>query len=153
MTALAKFVATVAYVGYAPIAPGTAGSAVAATLYWFLPETKAVGGTIIVVLLIVLGIWASSRAEDVYGRDASKIVIDEFAGYFLAVLLLPKTWLILLLGFFLFRFFDIFKPYPIHLGEKLKGGFGVMADDLMAGIATNILLQIGLLIFNSMSTG
>ena len=149
MNSIAKSIATVAYIGYAPIAPGTAGSAAAAVLLWLLPSLAPGTGIGIVIVLIIVGIWAASRAEHIYGHDASKIVIDEFAGYFLAVLFLPKTWLILLLGFFIFRFFDIFKPYPIHLGEKLKGGWGIMADDLMAGVATNILLRIGMLIFNS----
>jgi len=149
MKSLAKIVATVVYVGYAPIAPGTAASAAAAILLWLIPGMEPVTSITIVLVLIVVGIWASSQAEHIYGHDASKIVIDEFAGYFLAVLLLPKTWLLLLLGFFIFRFFDIFKPYPLRRAERLKGGFGVMADDLMAGIYTNILLRIGIWVLNT----
>lgn len=149
MKSLAKIVATVGYVGYAPIAPGTAASGAAAILLWLIPGMEPVTSIAIVLVLITAGIWASSQAEYIYGPDASKIVIDEFAGYFLAVLLLPKTWLLLLLGFFIFRFFDIFKPYPLRRAEKLKGGFGVMADDLMAGIYTNIILRIGIWVFNT----
>lgn len=146
MIKIAKGVATVAYAGYAPIAPGTVGSAVAAVVYWVLPEMAPTTGVLLSLFLLLLGIWASSIAEGVYGRDASRIVIDEFAGFFVAVLLVPKTLVIIILGFFIFRFFDIFKPFPIRLAEKLKGGLGVMADDLLAGIATNMLLRLYLLI-------
>ena len=142
MTKIAKVVATVAYVGYAPIAPGTAGSAVAAACYWALPELNRIHSLVITLFLLLVGTWASSKAEGVYGRDASKIVIDEFTGFFIAVLLLPKTVVIILLGFFVFRFFDIFKPFPIRQAEKMKGGLGVMADDVLAGICTNILLRL-----------
>ncbi|UCE20125.1 MAG: phosphatidylglycerophosphatase A [Gemmatimonadota bacterium] len=142
MTKIAKIVATVAYVGYAPIAPGTAGSAVAAAIYWVLPEFHRGIRSAAALFLILVGTWASSRAEKIYGRDASRIVIDEFAGFFIAVLLLPKTPIVAILGFFIFRVFDIFKPFPIRLAEKLRGGLGVMADDVLAGIFTNILLRL-----------
>jgi phosphatidylglycerophosphatase A len=148
MKVIVRFVATVAWVGYAPIAPGTAASAAAAVVLWFIPAVGPVTSIATVLFLVVIGIWASSQAEFIYGHDASKIVIDEFAGYFLALLFLPKTWLLLLLGFFLFRFFDIFKPYPLRRAERLKRGFGVMADDLLAGVYTNILLRIGIWVTN-----
>ena len=148
VTGVAKFLATVAFIGYAPIAPGTAGSAAAAVVYWFLPELNTEVSLIVVLFLIIIGVWVSSRAEIVYGRDASKIVIDEFTGFFVAVLLLPKTWLVLIFGFFLFRFFDIAKPYPIRRTERLRGGIGVMADDILAGVSTNVLLRVGMWVFN-----
>jgi phosphatidylglycerophosphatase A len=150
MKLVAKIVATVAFVGYAPVAPGTAGSAAAALILWLIPPLAPVTGIAVLLALTAGGIWASSQAEHIYGHDASKIVIDEFAGYFLAVLLVPKTWLLLLCGFLAFRFFDIFKPWPIRCAERLKGGFGVMADDLLAGLATNILLRLGLWIVNGL---
>ena len=146
MTVIARLVATVVYVGYAPLAPGTAGAAVAAMLYWILPESDAAMGLIALFILILSGVWASSRAEKIYGKDASKIVVDEFAGFFVAVLLLPKTLFVVVLGFFLFRFFDIVKPYPIRAAERLKGGLGVMADDILAGILTNVILRIIVLV-------
>lgn len=142
MTRIAKVIATVAYAGYAPVAPGTVGSAVAAVVYWALPELHPITGVPVCLFLLVVGVWASSRAEHVYGRDASRIVIDEFTGFFIAVLLLPKTLAIIILGFFIFRFFDIFKPFPIRHAEKIKGGVGVMGDDVLAGICTNILLRL-----------
>ena len=142
MTTIAKFVATVAYVGYAPIAPGTAGSAVAAAVYWAIPGGGGMVGSLAVIPLLLIGVWASSRAEAVYGHDASKIVIDEFVGYFVAVLLLPKTWAVMIFGFLLFRFFDIAKPYPIRRAERLRGGVGVMADDVLAGVCTNVVLRL-----------
>lgn len=148
MTKIAKAVATVAYVGYAPIAPGTMGSAVAAAVYWILPELNTSISVATVLFLLLVGIWASSQAEEVYGRDASRIVIDEFAGFFIAVLFLPKTLVVAILGFFIFRFFDIVKPYPIRLAENIKGGIGVMADDVLAGVCTNIVLHLYLAVFH-----
>ena len=91
MIKVAKAVATVAYVGYAPIAPGTVGSAVAAAVYWVLPELNPSIGMATVLFLLLVGIWASSRAEEVYGRDASKIVIDEFAGVIKEAIEMPEA--------------------------------------------------------------
>ncbi|MFQ6091213.1 MAG: phosphatidylglycerophosphatase A [bacterium] len=139
---VAKFVATVAYVGYTPLAPGTAGSAVAAAIYWALPGQNVTARNVAVVPLVLIGIWASARAERVYGPDAPQIVIDEFAGFFVAVLLLPKSWAVVILGFLIFRLFDIVKPFPIRLTERLRGGVGVMADDLLAGVYTNLILHL-----------
>jgi len=151
MNIIARIIATVAFAGYSPVAPGTAGSAAAALLLWILPGMGPGPSLALVIILIGVGIWAASIAEKIYGHDASKIVIDEFAGYFIALLFLPKTWVLLLLGFFIFRFFDIFKPWPIHSAERLKGGVGVMADDVLAGVATNIVLRFVIWIFNYLS--
>ena len=142
MIKIAKAVASVFYAGYAPVAPGTVGSAAAAAVYWALPEWNPTIGVAVTLFLLLVGIWASSKAEGVYGHDASKIVIDEFTGFFIAVLFLPKTLVVVILGFFIFRFFDILKPYPLRHAERMEGGLGVMADDVLAGIYTNILLRL-----------
>jgi phosphatidylglycerophosphatase A len=90
----------------------------------------------------LIAVFFISKAEKKLGHDSNKIVLDEFMGYFIAVVFLPKTVLIAIFAFILFRFFDIFKPEPVNVLQKLPAGWGVMADDLMAGVYTNISLQM-----------
>jgi phosphatidylglycerophosphatase A len=93
--------------------------------------------------MILVGIWAAGQAEIILGRkDSPSIVIDEIAGFLTAMFMVPSGWLFLLTGFLLFRVFDIFKPWPLRRLEGLHGGFGVMLDDVGAGVYTNIVLQI-----------
>jgi len=131
-------------VGYLPLMPGTWGSLVAVGI--FLGFTQLVKGNALVALVLVsivvvtfVGIWAASRTEALSGRkDPGKIVVDEVAGQLIS--LFPLTlfvhWSIVavIISFILFRFFDIVKPYPARRLEALKGGFGVMCDDLIAGV-------------------
>jgi len=128
--------------GYFPIAPGTVGAAVAAVLLWFTPTvslTLFAGAT---VLFFFLGVWVSSKSEQVWGHDAGRINWDEFVGMMITVFALPKTWHVFLAGFLLFRLFDIIKPFPANVSQKLPGGWGVMVDDVIAAIYSNIILQI-----------
>lgn len=99
--------------------------------------------SIAIILLFLIGIWVSDEAERIIGkRDAPQIVIDEVVGAFLAIYLLPKRLGYIIGGFLLFRFFDIVKPYPIKaIDKKAEGGLGVMLDDLMAALYTNLALQ------------
>lgn len=134
--------------GYFPKAPGTAGTLIAVFVYLLLPM-KLFGSfennfifLICVLILSLISVFFISKAEKKLGHDNNKIVLDEFLGYFIAVVFLPKTVLIAVLAFILFRFFDIFKPEPVNILQKLPAGWGVMADDLMAGVYTNISLQI-----------
>jgi phosphatidylglycerophosphatase A len=127
-------------VGRSPVAPGTAGSAVTAAGIWLLPFTRP---ALIVAFLAVtaLGLWAGGRAERAIGaKDPGVIVIDEVAGMMLSVLLLPPTLPVLAAGFVLFRCFDVWKPFPANVSQRLPGGLGVMADDLVAGAYTLVLL-------------
>jgi phosphatidylglycerophosphatase A len=131
-------------VGYLPLMPGTYGSLVGVGI--FLVFTQVVRGNALVALVLVsivavtfAGIWAASRTEVLSGRkDPGKIVVDEVAGQLIS--LFPLTlfvhWSIVavIISFILFRFFDIVKPYPARKLEALKGGFGVMCDDLIAGV-------------------
>jgi phosphatidylglycerophosphatase A len=95
------------------------------------------------VIVIVVSIWAAGRYQKLSGQnDPPKVVIDEVAGFSLTMFLLPLSWPILGLGFVLFRFFDILKPYPIRHLERLKGGFGIVMDDLLAGLYTHLSLRI-----------
>lgn len=94
------------------------------------------------ILITVLGIWVSNKVEADWGKDSSKVVIDEVAGMCISLLFVSPTIANLLTGFVLFRFFDIVKPLLIRKAEALPGGWGVMADDVLAGVYANILLQL-----------
>jgi phosphatidylglycerophosphatase A len=127
-------VATVAGAGYTPLAPGTAGSAVALVILWLVPFSRA-GLLVFFLVVTVAGIWAAHVAErKLGGKDPGEIVIDEVAGMTLSVLVLPLTAPVLLAGFVLFRVFDVVKPFPAGRSQRLPGGLGIMTDDLVAGL-------------------
>ncbi len=140
---LAHF-ATLGPVGHFPFASGTVGTLACVPLVWLLGVLSVPWPVYIAITLavIVLGTVASSKAEEIIGeKDPGSVVIDEFAGYMVAMAFLPTTWGYLLAGFLLFRFFDIVKPPPIRNLEKLGGGPGIMADDLLAGVITGAILH------------
>ncbi len=148
MTRLALLLATFGYVGRFPIAPGTAGSAAGLVLYAAL-RYWAPGGSgpfvqaAVIVFLFVAGCWAGSVAERHYGRtDPGAVVLDEVIGTLMTLWLVPVTWKGALLGFLLFRVFDIVKPFPARRCERLHGGLGIMADDAVAGIYGNLALWL-----------
>ena len=129
--------------GYAPIAPGTAGTLVAIPIFLVLSSIPFPLYELTVLTFFFFTSWVSGEAQRSWGRkDHPRIVIDEIMGYLITMLWLPKTPLFIMLGFFLFRFFDIAKPPPIRLLERIKGGFGVVLDDVLAGVYANIILQI-----------
>jgi phosphatidylglycerophosphatase A len=134
------------FTGYVPAASGTLGSVLAIALY-MLPgfESPQVLGAII-LLVIGLGTRASSIMEKRYGHDPSEVTIDEVVGMWISLFLLPKKLVVILLAFFVFRFFDIIKPYPARKFDSLHGGFSIMMDDVVAGVYTNIFVQILLLV-------
>ena len=138
-------VATGCFSGYAPIASGTAGTAVAIPLYLLLVQAGWIPYILFSLLLFWIGVQGANRIEAATKRkDHGIIVVDEIVGYLITMLFLPQHWLFVVLGFFVFRFFDILKPYPIRrldLNPNL-GGFGVMIDDVLAGVYGNIVLQI-----------
>jgi phosphatidylglycerophosphatase A len=123
----------VAGVGYAPIAPGTVGSAATVLVLWLFP-VSVVSRLVFLLVVTVAGIAASTRVERLTGRkDPGIIVVDEVAGMTLSVLWLPLTPAVLVVAFLLFRAFDIVKPFPADRSQRLRGGLGVMVDDLIAG--------------------
>ena len=126
--------------GYAPIAPGTAGSLLALIIYFLFPLNSFYWLTISIMLFFA-GVWAGFKIEKDKGEDPGLVVIDEMVGQWLTVLFLPPTLVTLLTGFILFRLFDIFKPYPVNKSQKLKGGWGIMIDDVLAGIYATIILH------------
>lgn len=130
--------------GLAPKAPGTFGTLAAVPLFlfcsYFLNNTYL---AILILIMSVIGIYLCGKtAEDVGVDDHPAIVWDEFAGLFITLYLSDITWLTLLVGFILFRFFDILKPWPISfIDKKIHGGFGIMLDDIVAGFAAFACMQ------------
>lgn len=128
--------------GLSPRAPGTAGTVLAAILWWLLAPESLNLYFLVLVVLILVGVWVSGRtARDLGEHDHGGIVIDEWAGFWLAMTAIPVQWPWLLAGFVLFRFFDVVKPWPIRwLDRHVHGGWGIMVDDLVAGFFTWLLL-------------
>ena len=134
--------------GYFPKMPGTIGTLLAFIVYLLLPESIFTGiesnfiflGA--VLLLSVISVPIITRAERYLGHDNGKIVMDEFLGYLLGVAFLPKGIITGLIIFVLFRIFDILKIEPVDMLQKLPGGAGVMADDLMAGVYSNLIARL-----------
>ena len=137
-------VATVFGVGYAPVAPGTFGSAVGLLVWWLLPASTAIQAAVIAAMFVA-GSWGGNVAERHFGRsDPGQVVIDEVMGMLITLFLNPVGWLGALAGFLLFRIFDVIKPYPANRLEQLHGGIGVMADDAMAAVYANLVLRAAL---------
>ncbi len=138
------FLATGFGVGYSPIAPGTLGTLVAIPIYYFLSEIRSPLYEITLIAFFFLSVWISENTEKYFGKkDDCRIVIDEIMGYLITMLWIPKIILFIVVGFFLFRFFDILKPFPIRrLEKRLKGGYGVVLDDVLAGVYANIVLHV-----------
>jgi phosphatidylglycerophosphatase A len=144
VTRLGVFVATVAYCGYFPIAPGTVGSAAGLVVYalvWWAQSRVLESG--LILGLFAVGIWASTAAERYFGdTDPGPIVIDEVVGMLITLAFISVGRSAALAGFVLFRIFDVFKPYPAGRFERLHGGLGVMSDDAMAGVYANLSLRL-----------
>ena len=142
-TRLAVFIATAGYAGYFPIAPGTVGSAaglVAYLIVWWT-QSRAVEVALIVGLF-ALGVWAGTTAERYFGGiDPGPVVVDEVVGMLITLAFIPVGLSGAIAGFFLFRIFDIIKPFPAGRLEALHGGLGVMADDAMAAVYANLSLR------------
>jgi phosphatidylglycerophosphatase A len=140
---LARLIATVFGAGYAPVAPGTAGSLLALPLLPALASLRDDTGAYATGLcaFIALAIWAAGRTARDWGTvDDGRIVIDEVAGMAVAGAFVPGTWPAAIVVFCLFRLFDVWKPFPIRqLEKRLPGGVGVVADDLLAGVYSGVV--------------
>jgi phosphatidylglycerophosphatase A len=140
---IALTVATFGYAGYAPIAPGTAGSAAALLL---IVPLRLLGfpwlDLAVAFSLFAIGVWSATLVERHLGvEDPGLVVIDEVLGMLVSLLWLPMSWPVVLTAFLVFRVFDIIKPWPAGRFEHLGGGLGIMADDAMAGVYANLVVQ------------
>ena len=144
-----KIIGTGLFTGYSPIAPGTAGSLLALLIFIFIPEISSVCWLGVIIVLFFVGVYCSTQLEKEYEHDPSQANIDEIVGMLISLLWLPKTWIIIFAAFFLFRIFDIVKPYPVNNLQSLPKGWGVMADDVLAGIYANLVLQISLQVYHN----
>ncbi|MCY4122329.1 MAG: phosphatidylglycerophosphatase A [Acidobacteria bacterium] len=144
MSRLALLVATAGYVGLVPVAPGTWGSAVGVCLLLLVRGTGGAGAEVLLLAVVLAGgVWAASAAERLYGQpDPGAIVIDEVAGMLITLFWIPVTWVGVLAAFLAFRFFDIVKPYPVGMAERLPAGWGVMADDVVAGLYAGVTVRV-----------
>jgi phosphatidylglycerophosphatase A len=137
-----KILSTFFYLGYLPFVPGTFGS-IAGVFIFLLISGNTPLYIILTLFLTILGFTVSSKAEGIFNKkDAKYIVIDEVSGMLLALLFIPLDLKLVIIGFFLFRILDTFKPYPADRIQEFKGGLGVMGDDIVAGLYTNIILQV-----------
>jgi phosphatidylglycerophosphatase A len=147
MSGLAVFIATFGYVGFFPIAPGTAGSLAALVLYALVrwAGTPAVE-LVTIVAVFAIGIWAATGTERALARkDPGPVVIDEVLGMLITLAFLPLSPWGIVAGFLIFRLFDVIKPFPAGRLEHLPGGLGIMADDAMAGVYAHLVLRVAVM--------
>ncbi|MCX8026505.1 MAG: phosphatidylglycerophosphatase A [Thermodesulfovibrionales bacterium] len=144
---LAKMIASVFFIGYIPFASGSWCSLLC-TVVLFVFNPTLLLQALLIVASFVLGTWSAFEGEKIWGKDNRRIVIDEFTGMLLTMFFIPINALNLFLGFSIFRAYDIFKPFPIKkLERQIQNGFGVMLDDVLAGIMANLTLRLILLMF------
>lgn len=137
-----KLITSFFYLGHSPFMPGTMGSLGGLIVYVLVKNNEILYGFSI-LFLFMLGVIFAAEAEKIYKRkDARMIVIDEACGMLLALFFVPSNMFSVILGFFLFRIFDILKPPPAKRVEKLTGALGIMFDDIIAAIYTNVILQV-----------
>lgn len=144
MRRLAVFLATCGYVGYAPVAPGTFGSAAGLAVYALLRWAGSDAVEIAtIIVLFAIGVWSGTEAEHHFGGvDPGPIVLDEVVGMLITLALIPVNAMGAFVGFIVFRALDVFKPWPSGRFERLPGGLGVMADDGMAALYGNGLMRL-----------
>jgi phosphatidylglycerophosphatase A len=139
---LGVFIATCAHVGYAPVAPGTWGSAVGLLVYYAVRRQGSIPIELgVIAVILVIGLWSATEAEHHFGGiDPGPVVIDEVIGMLITLALHPVNIAGAVAGFFIFRVLDVIKPWPARRLELLPGGFGVVLDDVMAGVYGNLLI-------------
>ena len=144
MKGLAVFIASCGYVGFFPIAPGTAGSLAALALFAVIRWVGLPGLELAVIAVVfAVGVWAASGTEAALGRkDPGVVVIDEVLGMLITLAFIPVSIAGVAAGFLLFRLLDVIKPYPAAQLEHLHGGLGIMADDAVAGLYAHLTLRV-----------
>lgn len=143
MRRLGLFIATCGYIGYAPVAPGTFGSAAGLAVFAVVRSSGSpVVEAVAIVVLFLIGVWSGTEAEHHFGGvDPAPVVMDEVVGMLITLAFIPVTWTGAIVGFLVFRVFDVFKPWPAARFERLPGGLGVMADDGMAALYSNLVMH------------
>jgi phosphatidylglycerophosphatase A len=141
---LGLFIATCGYLGYVPVAPGTFGSAaglvVFAAVRWSGSPALELA---VIILLFAVGVWSANAAERHFGGvDPAPVILDEVVGMLITLAFLPVSITGAVVGFLLFRLFDVVKPWPANRLEAVHGGLGVMADDAMAGVYGNVAMRL-----------
>jgi phosphatidylglycerophosphatase A len=139
---ISKTLSTFFYVGYLPFIPGTFGS-IAGIFLYFLIKSNCAAHVLLTLILIIIGFLVSGRAEKLFNKmDPKYVVIDEVSGMLLGLLFIPYGIKLVIIAFVLFRILDTLKPFPAGRLERLHGSMGIMSDDIIAGIYTNIILQV-----------
>jgi phosphatidylglycerophosphatase A len=142
MEALAKFIATAAYVGFVPVAPGTFGSMAGLLVYGAVRLTGSdTVEAVAIAVTLVAGLWSSGVVERALGKDPGPVVIDEVLGMLVTLAFLDVNPIGAVVGFFLFRVLDVVKPFPAARLEHLHGGAGIMLDDAMAAVYGNLIMR------------
>lgn len=143
MRRLGLLIATCGYIGFAPVAPGTVGSAAGVAIFYLIRGVEAAWAQpLLIAVLGAAGVWAASIAEQALGgTDPGPVVIDEVVGMLITLLWIPVTPLGALVGFLVFRVLDVVKPWPSRQFESLHGGLGIMADDAMAAVYGHLLMR------------
>jgi len=146
MQKLIIFFASAGYIGYIPVASGTFGSLVAVPLFFAFDGLRYVSASVYVLMFaiaVMAACWIAGSAEKLFDEhDSHKIVIDEVVGYLAATLFLEPTWSHAIAAFFIFRVFDVIKPFPAnYIDAHLAGGYGVTLDDVVSGLYSNLVLR------------
>jgi phosphatidylglycerophosphatase A len=143
MNKLILAIATGLGTGYSPVASGTVGSFLAMLIYWYAFPYNQLYVLALAAIVTAISVYTGGEAEKIFNsRDDGRIVIDEFAGYYVSILFLPKTLFFTIGAFLLFRLFDVIKPWFVNRVQDWKGGWGVTFDDVFAGMFANITLQV-----------
>jgi len=137
-----KIIGSGLFTGYIPVASGTFGSIIAIVIY-FIPGFEKLHILLpSIVILFMYGVYISSKFEKVYGKDPSQCTVDEVVGTWISLIAIPKSILLTLTSFFIWRALDIIKPFPARSSEKVPGGWGIMIDDVISGIYSVVLVHL-----------
>jgi phosphatidylglycerophosphatase A len=139
---LTKLICTLFFAGYFPLAPGTLASLITSLIIWFFIPSFFYILLFVSIGLFLISVWSATKGEEFFGKDGHQIVVDEACGMAFSLLFVPKEIRWYVIAFFLFRIFDIIKPPPARRMEKLRGGWGVTLDDVVAGIYANATLHL-----------
>lgn len=142
MNFIITVIGTFGYTGFFPIAPATFASFVYLVIYWLVPGGEMLAHPIVAVTTLIFSVPVATQLEKEYGHDAGRIVIDEIVGLQAALVWASPTLAGVVAVFFLFRFYDIIKPFPIRRSQNLRAGYGVVVDDFLAGIYTRITIIV-----------